>query len=71
MDIGDKSMSIDSEMVTEAERLRIVYTLIVAPESEGGAGITPGLSPWDGVEFITPLRDLKFIKVESHIGLLT
>lgn len=58
-------VSVDDNPVTEAERLRIVYTLIASPVLEGGAGITPGLHPWDWVEFISPLMDSKFNKVSS------
>lgn len=58
-------LSVDDEPLTEAERLRVVYTLIASPVVEGGAGITPGLIPWDYVEFISPLGNSKFNKVIS------
>jgi anoctamin-10 len=60
-------LSVDDEPLTEAERLRVVYTLIASPETEGGAGITPGLIPWNYVEFISPLGNSKFHKVTSPI----
>lgn len=60
-------LSVDDEPLTEAERLRVVYTLIASPEMEGGAGITPGLVPWNYVEFISPLGNSKFHKVISPI----
>ena len=58
-------ISVDDEPLTEAERLRVVYTLIASPVTDGGCGITPGLDPWDYVEFISPLGDSKFNKVMS------
>lgn len=58
-------ISVDDEPLTEAERLRVVYTLIASPASDGGCGITPGLDPWGYVEFISPLFDSKFNKVMS------
>ena len=56
-------LSLDEEPLTEAERLRAVHTLIAAPVTEGGAGITPGLQGWDYVESVFPLRDAKFNRV--------
>jgi len=56
-------LSVDDEPVTEAERLRVVHTLIAAPEAEGGAGITPGHE--DYVESLFPLRDPEFNRVKS------
>ena len=51
--------------MTEAERLRVVYTLIASPVQDGGVGVTPGLDPWESVEFISPLTDLEFNKVRA------
>lgn len=55
--------SLDGEPLTEAERLRIVWQLIILPESEGGAGITPKQGEWKLVESIFPLHDREFNKV--------
>lgn len=55
--------SLDKEPLTEAERLRIVWQLITLPESEGGAGITPGHGQWALVESVFPLHDHEFNKV--------
>lgn len=54
--------SLDKEPLTEAERLRIVHAMLTLPESEGGAGITPGKGQWSLVEGIFPLHDHKFNK---------
>lgn len=57
--------SLDSEPVTDAERLRLVYLLITLPEVEGGAGITPKQGQWDLVESVFALHDREFNKVCS------
>ena len=54
------------ESLTEAERLRIIFTMIVSPAEEGGAGITPGLGDWENVESIFPLPNSKFTSVRCH-----
>jgi anoctamin-10 len=54
--------SLDKEPLTDAERLRIVHSLLTLPESEGGAGITPGKGQWTLVEGIFPLHDHEFNK---------
>jgi hypothetical protein len=54
--------SLDKEPLTDAERLRIVHSLLTLPESEGGAGITPGKGRWTLVEGIFPLHDHEFNK---------
>jgi len=54
--------SLDSEPVTDAERLRLVYLLITLPQGEGGAGITPKQGEWDMVESIFALHDREFNK---------
>lgn len=61
------ALSVDDEPVTEAERLRVVHTLIAAPDAEGGAGITPGTQGWDYVESVFPLRDPEFNKATSFV----
>ena len=53
----------DDKLVTAAERLRAVYTLIAAPVAEGGAGVAPGLQGWDYIESVFPLRDSEFTQV--------
>lgn len=55
--------SLDSEPLTEAERLRIVWQLITLPEGEGGAGVTPKQGEWKLVESVFPLHDHEFNKV--------
>ena len=40
-----------------AERLRILYQLIVNPINDGGAGITPKQGEWESVESIFALHD--------------
>lgn len=49
--------SISSSSLTDAEKLRNVYHLIVHPVIDGGAGITPNRDEWEAVESIFPLRD--------------
>jgi len=57
--------SVHEEPLTEAEKLRIIFTMIASPVEEGGAGITPGLNPWQNVESIFPLRNSKFTSVST------
>lgn len=54
--------SIEAEPTTDAERLRLVYLLITKPRNEGGAGITPKLGEWEGVESIFAPHDHTFNK---------
>jgi len=58
-------LALDEEVITDAERLRVVHLLITSPEREGGAGITPGLDGWNYVDSIFPLHDHKFNRVLS------
>ena len=55
--------ALDSEKLSDAERLRVVYLLITSPERDGGAGVTPGLDGWNYVDSIFPLHDSKFNRV--------
>ncbi|KAH8163584.1 hypothetical protein CIB48_g4671 [Xylaria polymorpha] len=56
----DITKAFESEPVTEAERLRLVYLLITKPKNEGGAGITPKVGQWKEVASIFPLHDHSF-----------
>ncbi|KAI1130547.1 DUF590-domain-containing protein [Nemania abortiva] len=56
----DVVKAFESEPVTEAERLRLVYLLITKPKNEGGAGITPKVGRWKYVTSIFPLHDQTF-----------
>ncbi|KAF7562489.1 hypothetical protein G7046_g1630 [Stylonectria norvegica] len=58
----DASQALESEPVTEAERLRLIYLIITKPQSEGGAGITPSTPKWKHVESIFPLHNHAFNK---------
>ncbi|KAI6247696.1 hypothetical protein HI914_04254 [Erysiphe necator] len=49
--------SIQEGPITRAERLRLVYTLITSPISEGGVGVTPNSNEWKYVDDIFPLHD--------------
>lgn len=49
-----------AEPVTEAERLRLAYLLIIKPRNEGGAGITPRIGQWRFVKSVFPLHDRAF-----------
>lgn len=51
----EQGNSIEPE--TEAERLRVIYSMITLPFSEGGAGITPEHGQWKNVTSIFPLHD--------------
>jgi hypothetical protein len=53
------------ESLTEAERLRAIFTIITSPIEEGGAGITPGFGHWEQVESIFPLSNTKFTSVST------
>ncbi|KAI9676656.1 MAG: hypothetical protein M1829_002973 [Trizodia sp. TS-e1964] len=55
--------SLALEPLTEAERLRVICSLITNPTSEGGAGITPKSGQWKCVESIFPLHDHTFNKI--------
>ncbi|KAF3939710.1 Anoctamin-10 [Dactylella cylindrospora] len=58
----ETQQSLEKEPLTEGERLRIVYSLITLPNSEGGAGITPKQGEWNLVESIFALHDHEFNK---------
>jgi len=49
--------SLEQDPLTEAERLRIIYQLIINPQNEGGAGITPKEGEWENVESLFALHD--------------
>jgi anoctamin-10 len=54
--------NLSQELVTEAERLRLIYLLMTKSRNEGGAGITPKSGEWKSVESIFALHDQKFNK---------
>lgn len=54
--------SLTEDPLTEAERLRLVYSLLTLPPSEGGAGITPNQGEWDLIDKVFPLHDHEFNK---------
>ncbi|TDZ26586.1 Uncharacterized protein Cob_v000863 [Colletotrichum orbiculare MAFF 240422] len=58
----DLSQALRDEPVSDAERLRLVYLLIVKPKNEGGAGITPQSGRWKHVDCVFPLHDHAFNK---------
>ncbi|KKA28926.1 hypothetical protein TD95_002486 [Thielaviopsis punctulata] len=51
------SESLRQERVTPAERLRLVYRMLVKPRNEGGAGITPKIGVWRYVDSLFPLHN--------------
>ncbi|KAK6532287.1 hypothetical protein TWF281_006478 [Arthrobotrys megalospora] len=58
----ETQQSLENEPFTDGERLRLVYSLITLPNSEGGAGITPKQGEWNLVESIFALHDHDFNK---------
>lgn len=58
----DAQAMLDSTVLTQAERLRIVYNLIARSCDKGGAGITPNSGDWKCVDAILPLHDQEFNK---------
>lgn len=52
--------------LTDADRVRMVYSLITGLPSEGGAGIYPGETPF--VEGVLGLHDWDFNKVSEKKG---
>ncbi|WYZ45366.1 hypothetical protein EsH8_VIII_000682 [Colletotrichum jinshuiense] len=58
----DLSQAFHDEPVCDAERLRLVYLLMVKPKNEGGAGITPQSGRWKHVDSIFPLHNHVFNK---------
>ncbi|KAI1004463.1 hypothetical protein K3495_g3748 [Podosphaera aphanis] len=54
--------NLEKKPITEAERLRLIYSLVTCPKSEGGAGITPNTGEWKIVKSIFPLHDPIFNK---------
>ncbi|SMQ47056.1 unnamed protein product [Zymoseptoria tritici ST99CH_3D7] len=58
----DTRESLESQPLTAAERLRIIYQLITNPENEGGAGIRPKSEEYPYVENIFSLHDHTFNK---------
>lgn len=59
---ADMSKSLETEPVTEAERLRLAYLMITRPENEGGAGVAEGAGKWKYVDAIFPLHNREFNK---------
>ncbi|POS82937.1 hypothetical protein EPUL_004654, partial [Erysiphe pulchra] len=55
-------MNFQENLITEAERLRLVHTLITSPISEGGVGLTPKSNEWKNVVDIFPLHNNTFNK---------
>ena len=58
----DIAQSLQQEPVTDAERLRLVYLMIIKPQEDGGAAITPGSGRWKYVESVFPLHNHAFNK---------
>lgn len=58
----DVAKTLESEPVTEAERLRLVYLMMIKPENEGGAGLTENAGKWKYVDAIFPLQNRAFNK---------
>lgn len=58
----DVAKTLENEPVTEAERLRLVYLMIIKPENEGGAGVTEKTGKWKYVDAIFPLQNRAFNK---------
>lgn len=50
----------DSEPLTPAERLRLVYYYITSMSSDGGLGIVPGSKDWNLVDSVMALHDREF-----------
>ncbi len=59
---SDVSQALQSEPVTEAERLRLVYLMMTKPENDGGAGIVEQTGRWKYVDSIFPLHNRAFNK---------
>lgn len=59
---SDLAKVLEDEPVTEAERLRLVYQLIIRPENDGGSGINQASSKWKYVNDVFPLHDQAFNK---------
>jgi anoctamin-10 len=58
----DANAMLNSTVLTQAERLRIVYSLITRSPDKGGAGITPNGRDWEDVDALLPLHDQEFNK---------
>lgn len=56
------ALALQSEPVTEAERLRLIYLLMIKPKNEGGAGISPSNAKWKHIHAIFPLHNHAFNK---------
>ena len=59
---GGTETALAKDPLKPAERYRLVYHMITAEPSEGGAGITPKHGEWKDVESIFPLHDTKLNK---------
>jgi anoctamin-10 len=55
--VKDAPGALTSQPLTDAEKLRQIHSMIVAPKEEGGAGITPKHGDWTNVEAVFPLHD--------------
>lgn len=58
----DVALALQSEPATEAERLRLIYLLMIKPKNEGGAGISPSNAKWKHIHAIFPLHNHAFNK---------
>ncbi|KAK2612544.1 hypothetical protein QQS21_001482 [Conoideocrella luteorostrata] len=52
---GDKDTAVKG--MFEAEELLAMYHLVLWPKELGGAGITPGVGPWENVKCMFPLQN--------------
>ncbi|KAH7160867.1 calcium-activated chloride channel-domain-containing protein [Dactylonectria macrodidyma] len=58
----DAAQALQSEPVTEAERLRLIYLMMTKTKNEGGAGISPSNTKWKHVDAVFPLHNHAFNK---------
>jgi hypothetical protein len=60
-DSNDNDIGNDRDLdLTDAERLRLIHSMIVNSRSEGGAGIRPGIDKFGIVEGLLPLHDYQY-----------
>ena len=52
----------DTQLLSNAERIRLIHSHITSTPKDGGLGISPDAPEWDLVESIFPLHDREFNK---------
>ncbi|CAG8539611.1 2426_t:CDS:2 [Ambispora gerdemannii] len=69
-DIEDDHDSGSSVLLTEGERLRLVYDVITRSKTENGAGINPGLGEFKMVNSLLPIHNKEYNRIAFYFAFL-